>query len=529
MFNVLRAAQKDKLFEGIYFFPTWQLAVDNLLELCFDEYESEENKSKDVEKILEFVEYALTDFEKALSHKPERVRKDYKEWQESAYCRVMLLKNQKEELLSSKHDFYKGIVWLNSDKLEDLQKAKTLYEQIGEGSVSCQNNYLIACVLEIVKKKELEMDYKEELQNYERKSLSYVTTVRELYPKGLYTTYLHGLFLYLSLDRGEKFWSLYEQMPKELRQDKKISIYVIEMYLSSGNISEAKEQLEQLQSIYGDTFETKKLREKIEKSDSSKLVIEKPSIQGHTESSDLGYKEMRQLLFGLEQEPEYFLADIMVNEREFSSLNDKKMSNKQEVQVISMACRALKTLQDYSVNLLHDKQVSSEDAYNRTLKLFFNLREERFLGFRLEEQTQGGTTQKIYRSGEHGVGRRDLFLVRKGNPVALLEGIKLQNIEKAKIEEHIEKLRDYNIERAPIVIMPIYGYMPDEKSFWQKYVQLLYDLQKERKYDIDEVEKVDDFLKTEFAAGLQYIVRTRHNYQEFSVVVYHIMINITDK
>ena len=109
--------------------------------------------------------------------------------------------------------------------------------------------------------------------------------------------------------------------------------------------------------------------------------------------------------------------------------------------------------------MLHNKQVSSEDAYNRTLKLFFNLREERFLGFRLDEQTQGGTTKTVYRSGEQGIGRRDLLLVRKENAVALLEGIKLWRLEGKKIEEHIEKLRDYNVERVPIVILPIYGHM----------------------------------------------------------------------
>ena len=151
------------------------------------------------------------------------------------------------------------------------------------------------------------------------------------------------------------------------------------------------------------------------------------------------------------------------------------------------------------------------------------------LGFRLDEQTQGGITKTIYQSGEQGVGRRDLLLVRKERAVALLEGIKLNTIERNKIKEHIGKLREYNVERASIVIMPIYGYMSDEKAFWEKYMKLLYDLKKEELYDIVEVEDIDEFMKTEFSAGLQYIVRTKHNYHEFDVVVYHIMINITGK
>ncbi len=527
LLHILMTAQKEKLFKDIYFLPTWQRAVDNLLELCFIESESEEENSKEVEKMLEFVEYALKDFEGTLSLKPENVRVDYKEWQESAYCRIMLLKNQKDEILSSQHSFYKGIVWLNSNQLEELQKAKKVFAQNSDKSVSWQSNYLIACVLEIIKKKELDLGYENELKNYEKAFSDHISTIQGIYLKELHIAYVYGLFLYLSIDKIEKFWALYEQMPEDLHQDKRVSNYVIEAYLTSGNVVGAKKQLEQLRLIYGETTENKNLQERIDKADGTMQQIERPLVQDYTESGEISSKTIRQLLFGLSQKSNNSLAEIMVDEEEFSRLNDGRMSDKNEIQIISMACHALKLLQNYSVNLLHNKQVSSEDSYNRTLKLFFNLREERFLGFRLDEQTQGGTTKTIYRSGEQGVGRRDLMLMRKERAVALFEGIKLDNVEKAKIEEHIKKLRDYNVERVPIVIMPIYGYMSDEMQFWEKYMRLLYDLQKENKYDITAVEEVDEFLKTEFAEGLQYIVRTRHRYKEFEAVVYHIMINIT--
>lgn len=529
LLRILMTAQKEKLFERIHFFPTWQHAVDNLLDLCFSELESEEENNKEVEKMLEFAEYALKDFEDALSHKPETIRKDYKEWQESAYCRIMLLRNQKEELLSSKHDFYKGIVWLNSDKLEDIQKAKAIFLKNNEGSVSCRSNYLVAYVLEIIKKKELSLDYSNELRNYEKEFSSYISVFRNIYLKELYIVYLYSLYLYLSLDKEIKFWAVYEQMPKEFRQDKKISNYVIEVYLSSGKVTEAKRQLEQLQLIYGETAENVTLQKRIETIDTTKRQIKSPYLQGYSESNERSHYEMRLLLFGLSQRPNYFLAEMLVDEDEFYRLKDKKINDKQEIQLLSMVCNALKSLQNYSVNLLHKGNVSTEDVYNRTLKLFFNLREERFLGFRLDEQTQGGTTKTIYQTGEQGVGRRDLLLVRKERAVALLEGIRLKNIERKQIEEHIGKLREYNVERVPIVIMPIYGYMSDEKKFWEKYVKLLCDLKEESMYDIIEIEDVNEFLETEFSSGLQYIVRTKHNYHEFDVVVYHIMINITGK
>ena len=66
-------------------------------------------------------------------------------------------------------------------------------------------------------------------------------------------------------------------------------------------------------------------------------------------------------------------------------------------------------------------------------------------------------------------------------------------------------------------------------NFLHFNLRLLHDLKKERAYDIVSVEKVDEFLKTEFSAGLQYIVRTRHEYSEFEVAVYHMMINIKGK
>ena len=388
---------------------------------------------------------------------------------------------------------------------------------------------MIACVLEIIKKNELGLEYDSDLKSYEKAFSSHVSAIRGIYSKELHIAYVYGLFLYLSIDKIEKFWTLYEQMPEDIHQDKRVSTYVIEAYLSLGNEAEAKKQLKQLQLIYGETSEIKKLWERIEKADSTGQQIERPLVQGNTESNELTYKEIRQLLYGLSLKSNSVLAEIMVDEDEFQRLGNisgEKMYDKHEMQVISMVCQALKSLQNYSVNLLHNGNVASEDAYNRTLKLLFNLREERFLGFRLDEQTQGGITKTIYRSGEQGIGRRDLLLVRKDNAVALLEGIKLWRVEKAKITEHLGKLREYNVERAPIVIMPIYGHMPEEKQFWERYVKLLREYQTKKMFDITEVEVVDELLKTEFSAGLQYIVRTRHNYKEFEVVVYHIMINI---
>ena len=527
LLNVLLTAPKEKLFENIYFFPTWQHAIDNLLELCFAE--SEKQNSKEIKKILEFVEYSLKDFEKALSHKAENVKKDYKEWQDSAYCRVLLLKDQKEKILDSQYDFYKGIVWLNSDQLEEIQKAKKVFSQNIDESVVWRSNYLCACVLEIVKKKELDLEYDSELKNYEKFFLNYVAAIQGIYLKELCIAYVYGLFLYLSIEKMDEFWNLYKKMPEELYQDKRVSNYAIEAYLAVGNVDEAKKLLEQLRLIYGETAENMNLQERINKADGTKQRIERPMVQDYTENSELGGKEIRQLLFELSKKTNNSLAEIMVDEEEFQRLGDiggKIMYDKNEMQVISMVCQALKSLQNYSVNLLHNQRVSSEDAYNRTLKLLFNLREERFLGFRLDEQTQGGITKTIYRSGEQGVGRRDLMLVRRENAVAMLEGIKLWRLEKSKIEVHLEKIREYNVERVPIVIMPIYGYMSNEKQFWERYVKLLREYQMKKRFDIVGVDEVDTLLNTEFSAGLKNIIRTNHAYKEFDVVVYHIMINI---
>lgn len=528
LLNILIDAPKEKVFDGISFFSTWQHAIDNILELCFAE--SEKETSEEMNKMLEFVEYSLDDFEEAMNRKPESIRKDYKEWQENAYCRVLLLKNQKEEILNSKHDFYKGIVWLNSDQLVEIQRAKALFVQKSEESVPWRCNYLIACVLEIVKKKELGLDYDSNLIDYERAFSNHIsTTIQNIYFKYIEVSYIYGLFVYLVIEKKEKFWALYDQMPQEMHCNKKVVNYVIEAHLSSGNVEEAKKQFEQLKLIYGETTEIKKVQERIEKEGAIAKEIKRPLEHGTIENDEPNYKDMRNLLYGLLHKSDRYLADIILDENEFQCLVDGfdgKKYDKQEIQVVSMVCQALKSLQNYSVNLLHNNHVSSEDAYNRTLKLLFNLREERFLGFRLDEQTQGGKTKTIYRFGEQGVGRRDLILVRKERAVALLEGIKLWRLEKGKIEEHISKLKEYNVERVPIVIMPIYGHMKNEKNFWDKYIKLLHQYKKQKKFDMVEVVDVNELLETEFSAGVQYIVKTRHNYQQFEVEVYHIMIII---
>lgn len=526
LLNILIKVQKERLFDGICFLPTWQIAIDNLLKFCFDE--SEEDKEV-IKKMMEFAEYSLKGFKEVLKNKPESVRKDYREWQESAYFRILLLKNQTEEILSSNNEFYKGVIWLNSDKLEEIQRAKKTFADSDEVIGSWKQNYLIACVLEIVKKKELGLDYANEVKKYEKDFLDYISMAQNSYLADINNLYIYGLFLYLSIDKKENFWALYNQMPEELYKNKWVVNYVIEVYLSYGNVTEARKQLTQLQKVYGETPNIRKLQEKIVAEDSSEGQTERPIVQSNIVVDRLSCIELRHMLLMFKQKSNSFLAEVMIDEEEFQYLDNKsreKMHDKHEIHIISMICQSLKILQNYSVNLIHNKKVASEDVYNRTLKLLFNLREERFLGFRLEEQTQGGTTKTTYRSGEQGVGRRDLMMLRKENAVALLEGIKLWRVEKKKINDHIHKLSSYNIERVPIVIMPIYGYMDNEKNFWENYVKLLHKHQTNKEFGIIKVEEMDELLKTEFSAGLQYIVKTKHNYKNFEVTVYHIMIKI---
>lgn len=188
LLNILIKVQKERLFDGICFLPTWQSAIDNLLKLCFDE--SEEDKEV-IKKMIEFAEYSLKSFNEVLKNKPESVRKDYREWQENTYFQILLLKNQTEEILSSNNEFYKGVIWLNSDELEEIQRAKKIFADSDEVIGSWKQNYLIACVLEVVKKKELGLDYADEVKKYEKDFLDYISMAKNSYLADVNNLYIY--------------------------------------------------------------------------------------------------------------------------------------------------------------------------------------------------------------------------------------------------------------------------------------------------------------------------------------------------
>lgn len=540
LIHLLMTVEKEQLLHPITFLPTLQQMLDKLLEICFDldgnQHGEDAEHEEEIEQLLVFAEYVLKEFQEQMKHKPKNMQDDYRDWIDSAHCRVMLLKNQKEEIFSSQQDFYKGLVWLNSEELEEVQKAKDVFGQRkNEQSYSWWSNYLIACVLEIVKKKEEEADYSEELVAYEKEFAGFSRKVPESKKEYMRIAYLYGLFLYLSLEEREKFWHLYGQMPEEFRFDKKIAIYTMEAYLVSGETEKAKDLFDQIEEIYGMDHGMEVLQKKIEasekKADQNPEGISKLKGNYGIKSDQLSREQMRFMLQELSNIADYFLADIMVDEAEFLLLPQKdrsRMGDKREIQIVSMVFQALKRLEEYSVNLLHGHRSATEDVYNRTMKLLFNVRENRFLGYYMEEQTQGGRTGTVYRSGEHGVGRRDLIIKRKGRTVALLEGIRLDSVKEKEIQGHIEKLRDYNAEQVPLMIIPIYAHGKARVEFWKKYTELLGEFQKNGIGGITQVEKVVDFGKSDFTSGLRCIARTYHEYMEeaLQVVVYHVMIYV---
>lgn len=122
--------------------------------------------------------------------------------------------------------------------------------------------------------------------------------------------YIYGLFLYLSIDKKENFWALYNQIPEELHKNKWVVIYVIEVYLSHGNVTEARKHLTQLQKVYGETSDIRKLKEKIAAEDSGEGQTERPIVQSNMAVDRLSCIDLRRMLLMFKQKSSSFLAEV---------------------------------------------------------------------------------------------------------------------------------------------------------------------------------------------------------------------------
>lgn len=524
--------EKEELLKGIYTIPTMEKLLGKLLDLCFHL-----NTELQQRTLLEIAEFIYRDFAQEIENRPKYMQEDYKEWLQGCKYQIMLLQGKEKEVLESQNPFYAGLVWLNSDQLEDIVKAKELYGgENQKNSWEWRTNYLIACVLEIVKLKEEGKAYQRQLQQYQKEVKKAERDLEKRDDRHSFAVYVYELFLYLGLEDVNAFWMVYGRMPEELRGERTIREYVIEVHIAMESFEAAQEKLDEMVQLYGEDARIKVLQSRLNQQQENGIEAETRNYQRPEETvgekqAEVDLVQIRHAIYSLHNISEQSLAEIFVERCDFQQLPEaeqKRMSDYRELYRMKLIFQAMKKLQDYHGNLLHNGKPAKENTYNRTLGLFFNIKEEELLGYHMDDQTQGGLTGHVDWKGEHGPGSRDLLMKRNNNAVALLEGIRLCRVERGKILEHLGRMQKYNAEQVTLFVFPIYCHAKNLSGFWKRYVSYLEELQKESKAGIYRVEEPKYLDQTGFSSGLHYIARTYHDdkMQGIQVVTYHVMIYV---
>lgn len=535
--------EKEKIVENLISLPSLQTVTDKVMDLCREIQEETvslclEDKEKNVKKLLEFADYVYQILEEELAHKPEYVKKEYEDWMESAKCQLLLLKNQEDALLKQKNAFYSGLVYLNSDKLEDLQRAAKIYrEYYKNGSLAGTMNYMIAIARMICVKEQNGEPYTQDMEKYSRLVSELKDRLMDDQPVYVRSFYLDQLYLYHELHRYDEFWNVYVQMPDFLREDYKCAMYAIDVFCCTDQRERASELVQQLCKIYGCTPELTEKQKNIQTGCApTRKKDQEPNRfpSRGVEEQPLTGREVWGMVDRLKRINRNQLAEIMLSEHGediLTKIDSMQMTGRSEAHVLSMLLHAMTELETYSAQLLHEHKVSSEDAYNRTLKLLFNQREERFVGYRMEEQTQRGVTKNVYANGEQGTARRDLVIIRNQLKIALVEGICLKRMDKQQIQKHIQKLYSYNAENMTLAAMVIYADSNNVQKLWEGYMAYLCQLKRDGKCNIREIPQLVMLDSAELDCNFKRICRTEHYYpsENLTMNVYHIMIDVGNK
>ena len=198
------------------------------------------------------------------------------------------------------------------------------------------------------------------------------------------------------------------------------------------------------------------------------------------------------------------------------------------IHLLNLLFRAVNKLKEYSYDFLRGQEIAEEDTYNRTLMRIFNLMNRRFIGYQINDQSQGGTTGNTHKNGENGSGSRDLILSRDNSDVMILEGIRLQSVDKSAILSHISKLKGYNASDVTLMAIPIYAKSSNISEMWTKYKTYLEELKNENQCGIIQVDSTFDWEKAGIEEPTRMVCRTIHNYPSdgLQVAVYHILIDV---
>ncbi len=525
--KILSTIREDDFFKDICFITTMQNMIERACEIVFEIRNKKESlKSTDDDVVfftlLKVLSKSLKSFEEEIDKKGKFFQDDYTPWLKFAKNKLLVLENKTGEILAGEDTFYKGIIYLEQNNIEDLRKAVDIFSAFYEQEKwSKAVNYPLALVKLIGKLKQDTDEYAEELKTF----YSVFEKFEKIYKEDIKIRihlYSSWLCLCQELNLSEEFWKLYQKMAEADRTDISCARFIIPVLIREKSSSLASKLLEALKKRYGETSELNQMEADVKKKMSNPPQSGQPKAQM---SGGFNIETIRAVLKEIPDLCREDLSNVFLNNtvepaayEDFMTYN---MSGQTVAHILKLLCPVLNNLQEYTSNIFRCADTPLiEDMYNKTVMEFFNMHVPWKIGYHMRDQSQGGG------SGQHretGIGSRDLIISHQRQGVMLIEGIRLRALDSEYIKKHIAKLRNYNDAEYSLMAMLIYYHGNEANEFWGKYKNYMKELKKNNTCDMKSVVEDIDLKKIKIEDKPRFICKTKHEYNGNVIDVYHIM------
>lgn len=311
--------------------------------------------------------------------------------------------------------------------------------------------------------------------------------------------------------------------------------------LDRKNYSRAEEIANKLRAQIGDDEEVMDFLAQLYARKSGIQISKLPEKNVQAEMSNIEYaRDALQCLRNLsaEQQAEVFQRITAEQAAVFDAwqgTSGSRVPGRREVYLLTVLLHVASWIQAYSPRLIYEKNgkaaTSPEDTYNKLAQYFLDSYDWEFKNFTVRDQTQEGA-RSMSKSGRLTPGELDLLLHWHQIPILLIEGIKLKKLS-CEIEEHLNKLPNYNMMNMHLAVMLVFVDNKDMVAFQKRYKKRLEKDMHNNQCGIKEIKtgKELGWPLTGLDAPEQNFIRTRHYFEQGydkgkDMDVYHIFVMI---
>lgn len=526
------------LQEDTHYMPALATVADNLVGTALDLCNKDEQPElqKQIVTVLKQILSLVSERVKS----SDRIANDYWQWLDSLQKQLLLLEGDWEAL--AKDDFFLAQKEILPYQLESLRKAETILRPyVDQGKISFVFNYMITEALLVQALREQGDEFDTELENFHQTVNLLENNSQKIRADSRWKISYYKLLVSQQQTDADLVYQTYWSLPEAHRQRRECALLMAGYLLDRKNYIQAEEIANKLRAQIGDDEDVMDFLARLYARKSSMQVSKLPEQNVQAEMSNIEYaRDALQCLRNLsaEQQAEVFQRITAEQAAVFDAwqgTSDSRVPGRREVYLLTVLLHVASWIQAYSPRLIYDKKgkaaTSPEDTYNKLAQYFLDSYDWDFKNFTVRDQTQEGA-RSMSKSGRLTPGELDLLLHWNQNPILLIEGIKLKQLS-CEIEEHLNKLPNYNMMNMHLAVMLVYVDNKDMAAFQKRYRKRLENDMYKNQCGIREIKTGAELgwpLTGLDAPELDFI-RTRHHFEQGydkgkDMDVYHIFVLI---